>query len=395
MMEGTTCASANCGKPASLQCPTCVKLNILHGSLFCQQTCFKSNWKTHKTLHSKTPPGNENQEIILNHTPVVSHNKKKVNNPWPGYKFTGPLRPAYPLSTKRRVPPHIKRPDYADEIDGWPSSEMKVQYSNKIRVLSKEEIEGMRVVCRLARECLDAGARAVRPGVTTDEIDRIVHEATVERNCYPSPLNYLCFPKSCCTSINEVICHGIPDKRELQDGDIVNLDITCYYNGFHGDVNETLFVGDNVDEESKRLVQTAYSCLAAAIAQVKPGVAYRDLGQYIEKHACDNGFTTVKTFCGHGINQLFHTAPDVPHYAKNKTVGVMRPGHTFTIEPMINVGVSKETLWPDKWTATTKDGRRSAQFEQTLLVTETGVDILTRRSNSDLPYFMDTSFSLK
>ena len=298
------------------------------------------------------------------------------------------MRPFYPLSTKRHVPPHIQRPDYADHIDGYPATEMEVKRSTQIQVQSEQDIENMRIVCRLARECLDAGAKAVRPGITTDEIDRIIHEATIERNCYPSPLNYHNFPKSCCTSVNEVICHGIPDQRELQDGDIVNLDVTCYYNGFHGDLNETLFVG-NVDSESIVLVETAYNCLMAAIAEVKPGLRYRDIGQYIQKQATANGCSVTKTYCGHGINQLFHTAPSVPHYGKNKAVGIMKPGHVFTIEPMINQGVWVDTTWPDDWTAVTKDGKRSAQFEHTMLVTETGVDVLTKRIGSDRPYFMD------
>uniref|UniRef100_A0A7M5WXM5 Methionine aminopeptidase n=1 Tax=Clytia hemisphaerica TaxID=252671 RepID=A0A7M5WXM5_9CNID len=222
------CETPACGKPAKLQCPTCIKLNI-SGSFFCEQTCFKANWKTHKQVH------------------------KKVEK------------------------------------------------------------------------------------ATTDEIDRIVHEATIERNCYPSPLNYYTFPKSCCTSVNEVICHGIPDKRPLDEGDIVNLDITCYYDGFHADLNETLFVG-KVDDDSKRLVQTAYDSLMAAVNEVKPGVRYRDLGKFIQKVAQDNGCSVTRTYCGHGIHRLFHTAPNVPHYAKNKAVGIMKPGHVFTIEPMINLG---------------------------------------------------------
>lgn len=236
---------------------------------------------------------------------------------------------------------------------------------------------------------LDIGAKAVRVGVTTDEIDRIIHEATIERNCYPSPLNYSGFPKSCCTSVNEVICHGIPDKRPLENGDIVNLDITCYYNGFHGDLNETLFVG-NVDDASKELVKTAYECMMAAINEIKPGVRYRDLGSFIQKHAQSKGCSVTKTYCGHGIHRLFHTTPNVPHYAKNKAVGIMKPGHVFTVEPMINQGTWRDSLWDDGWTAVTQDGKRSAQFEQTLLVTETGCEILTGRPDNDgRPHFMD------
>ncbi|XP_057310115.1 methionine aminopeptidase 1-like [Hydractinia symbiolongicarpus] len=376
------CESPGCDKLAKLQCPTCIKLNI-SGSYFCEQSCFKASWKIHKLIHKKT------ENTLSNLMQHLNGSSSTNTSPWPGYIYTGSLRPYYPLSPKRHVPEHIARPDYADHPEGYPASEMEVKRSTQIIVHTSEDIEKMRTVCRLARECLDAGAKAVRPGVTTDEIDRIIHEATVERNCYPSPLNYHNFPKSCCTSVNEVICHGIPDQRELQEGDIVNLDVTCYYDGFHGDLNETLFVG-KVDDDTKLLVETAYDSLMAAVNEVKPGARYRDMGQYIQKEAHANGCSVTRTYCGHGIHRLFHTAPNVPHYAKNKAVGVMKPGHVFTIEPMINKGTWRDVLWPDDWTAVTQDGQRSAQFEQTLLVTETGVEILTaRKENNGRPYFRD------
>jgi len=249
--------------------------------------------------------------------------------------------------------------------------------STTIEVKTRDEIEAMRVVCKLSREVLDIAGRAIKVGITTDEIDRVVHEAAIERECYPSPLNYFNFPKSCCTSVNEVICHGIPDSYELQNGDIVNVDISMFHNGFHGDVNDTYLVGD-VDEISKKLVTTTYECLHKAIEIVKPGTMYREVGEIISKHANKNGFSVVRSYCGHGIGRLFHCAPSIPHYAKNKTVGVMKPGHIFSIEPMINQGDWRDATWPDKWTAVTVDGKRSAQFEHTLLVTETGCDILTK-----------------
>ena len=174
------------------------------------------------------------------------------------------------------------------------------------------------------------------------------------------------------------ICLGIPDQYELQDGDIINLDISVYYDGMHGDLNETYLVG-NADSESQKLVKTTRECLDKAIAMCKPGVLYRDLGNVIQKHASENGFSVVRTYCGHGIHSYFHCAPNVPHYAKNKAVGVMKPGHTFTIEPMINAGVWQDEHWPDNWTAVTADGKRSAQFEETLLITEDGCEILTRK----------------
>jgi methionyl aminopeptidase len=181
-------------------------------------------------------------------------------------------------------------------------------------------------------------------------------------------------------SVNEVICHGIPDARPFENGDIVNIDITVYTaDGFHSDLNETFIVGDAVDTKGRKLVQCAYECLRAAVAVCRPGVMYQDLGKPISKAAKEAGFSVVTSYCGHGIGRLFHCAPNVPHYARNKAVGIMKPGHIFTIEPMINEGSSSDELWPDDWTAVTSDGKRSAQFEHTLLVTETGVEILTSR----------------
>jgi methionyl aminopeptidase len=281
------------------------------------------------------------------------------------------------------------RPDYADQPDGHSACEEELKGNTGIKVLDAEEIEGCRLAGKLAREVLDAGARAVRPGVTTDDIDAVVHQACIDRDCYPSPLNYYNFPKSCCTSVNEVICHGIPDKRPLQNGDLCNIDITVYHKGFHGDLNETILVGD-VDEASKKLVKVTWECLQKAIELIKPGEKYRELGNVIQKHAQANGYSVVRRYCGHGIHRLFHTAPNVPHYAKNKAVGIMKPGHCFTIEPMISEGTWRDITWPDDWTAVTEDGKRSAQFEQTFLVTETGYEILTRRRNSEgRPYWMD------
>jgi len=251
---------------------------------------------------------------------------------------------------------------------------------NKIKVLTKEEQAGMRKVCRLAREVLDIAAREVKPGVTTDHIDKVVHDACVARNSYPSPLNYCHFPKSVCTSVNEVICHGIPDHRPLQDGDIVNIDVTLYHGGFHGDLNETYYVGKAAqDPDSVRVVEASRDCLDAAIKLVKPGALFRDYGNAIEKIAKERNCGVVKTYCGHGINQLFHCAPNVPHYAKNKAIGEAKPGMCFTIEPMITLGTYRDKTWPDDWTSVTQDGKRTAQFEHTLLVTETGVEILTGR----------------
>ncbi|RWS04551.1 hypothetical protein B4U79_04724 [Dinothrombium tinctorium] len=367
---GAVCSSQGCGKSnATLRCPLCLKQGIT-GLYFCSQQCFKNNYKQHKTIHRRTAV----DELRY--------------DPWPFFEFTGPLRP-FPITQRRIVPLHIERPDYADDDEGVSPCEEKAKGCNIIKILDEEEIEGMRVACKLGREVMDIVAEAIDVGMTTDEIDRIVHEASIERDCYPSPLNYYQFPKSCCTSVNEVICHGIPDTRPLKDGDIVNVDITVYHRGFHGDLNETFFVG-NVNESGKKLVKVTYECLSKAIEIVKPGEKYREIGNVIQRHAQSHGFSVVRRYCGHGIHRLFHTAPNVPHYAKNKAVGVMKAGHCFTIEPMISEGTWRDVLWPDDWTAVTEDGKRSAQFEQTLLVTETGCEILTkRRAKNGQPYFKD------
>jgi len=380
-MEGKCCESPGCEQPAKLQCPTCIKLNI-QGSFFCTQVCFKSNWDLHKNLHK------------LAKSDVASQSSKKGSglfNPWPGYKFTGRLRPAA-QSDKREVPGNIRRPDYADHAEGYPLSEMKLKGNTYIRSLDHDEIEQMRVACKLGREVLDEAAKAIAPGITTDEIDRIVHEASIDRECYPSPLNYYQFPKSCCTSVNEVICHGIPDMRPLQNGDICNVDVTVYHRGFHGDLNETLFVGE-VSEKARNLVINTWECLEKSILEcVKPGVKYREVGNVIQKHASSQGYSVVRSYCGHGIHKLFHCAPNVPHYAKNKAVGVMKPGHVFTIEPMISEGVWGDTTWPDNWTSVTQDGKLSAQFEQTMMVTDAGVEVLTARPGKEhTAYFMEQS----
>ncbi|TPP61141.1 Methionine aminopeptidase [Fasciola gigantica] len=349
MASTNICVTPSCGRPSTLLCPKCLELGI-RSSFFCSQECFKKFWKTHKTVHlaaSAIPSGDSLEDEAF-----------------AGYVFSGSLRPAR-KTPRRTLPDSIKRPDYAES--GIPHSERKAKDDRAILILNDEEIEGMRITGRLAREVLEVAVNAVRVGITTDEIDRIVHEACIERDCYPSPLNYFNFPKSCCTSINEVICHGIPDMRPLENGDILNLDITTYHNDFHGDVNETIFVGQP-DERSIRLVKNAYKCLAKSMDAVRPGVKYRDMGDVITKQATSEGFAVVRTYSGHGVHRLFHGPPNVPHYARNKAVGVMKPGHCFTIEPMINEGTWRDELWPDKWTAVTTDGLRSAQFEHTMLV---------------------------
>ncbi|KAI1646841.1 methionine aminopeptidase [Daldinia loculata] len=361
-----TCLLAGCeNKAESLQCPTCLKLGI-DNSYFCSQDCFKSAWAEHKKIH----------KTFLNK--MQNATGTGTYNPFPSFYFTGPLRPVYPLSPRREVPKTIRHPDYAET--GIPTSELKL-IRNKIDTLDVEGQAAMRKVCRLGREVLDLLAAEVRPGITTDYLDELCHKLCIERDSYPSPLNYKDYPKSFCTSINEVICHGIPDQRVLVDGDIINLDVSLYHGGYHADLNETYYVGDKAkaDPDTVRVVETARECLEEAIKVVKPGYLVRDFGAVIEKYAKSKGCSVVRDIVGHGVNTHFHSPPNVPHYAKNKAVGVCKPGMTFTIEPMVSLGKHQFVTWPDNWTITTIDGKKSAQFEHTLLVTETGVEILTAR----------------
>eukprot|EP00927_Polykrikos_kofoidii_P064754 TRINITY_DN602_c0_g3_i1.p1 TRINITY_DN602_c0_g3~~TRINITY_DN602_c0_g3_i1.p1 ORF type:complete len:559 (-),score=117.73 TRINITY_DN602_c0_g3_i1:93-1688(-) len=295
------------------------------------------------------------------------------------YKYTGNLRPSF-VTSQMRMPADILKPDYATDLDGVSASEKIGQ--KEVPILEGKDLQTMREACRFGREVLDIAARFMRAGVTGDEIDRIVYQACVDRRIYPSPLNYYRFPKAVCVSPNEVICHGIPDCRPIEEGDIVNLDVSIFHQGFHADLNETFFIGE-CDEDAHRVVKAAYCALHAASEQIRPGTFYRDLGNVIHAEATKSQCAVVTTYCGHGVGQLFHGPPKIPHYRKNKAVGIMKPGHIFTIEPMLNLGTSgADKTWPDNWTAVTKDGNRSAQFEHTFLVTETGVELLTCRAGT-------------
>ena len=273
------------------------------------------------------------------------------------------------LSPMRTVPAHIGRPEYAES--GRPS---RTRVSAKPK--TPDEIARMRRAGRAAAEVLSIVGAAVRPGVTTDELDAIAHEECVQRGGYPSPLNYQGYPKSLCTSLNEVICHGIPDSTVLRDGDIVNCDVTIFLDGVHGDTNATFLCG-NVDDESRRLVEVTRECLDLGIAAVRPGGMVRDIGRAIQTHAEANGYGVVRAFVGHGIGTTFHADPQIPHYYDPSATTVLLPGMTFTIEPMITLGSWEHRMWDDGWTAVTVDGRRTAQFEHTLVVTDTGADVLT------------------
>ncbi|WWD16088.1 methionine aminopeptidase, type I [Kwoniella shandongensis] len=343
-----TCAGCGDREASRLECPNCKKLSI-NGSFFCDQDCFKKNSAQAEADKESTLPSNMRS-----------------------YHFTGPLRPVYPLSAKREVPAHIQRPDYADHPQGISPCEAVRERS--VRILNKEEIEGVRLVCRLSREVLDTVAAHIKPGITTDELDAICHQACIDRDAYPSPLNYAKFPKSVCTSVNEVICHGIPDQRPLVEGDIINLDVSLC---FHGDLNATYPVG-KVDQESLDLIATTKKSMEDAIAICKPGVPFREIGNKIEEVVKPKGYSIVRRYTGHGIHYLFHGLPNIVHYGGSKTPGKMEVGQIFTIEPMINMGTSNLDHWRDDWTAVTMDGRRSAQFEETILITENGAEILTR-----------------
>jgi methionyl aminopeptidase len=280
------------------------------------------------------------------------------------------------LSPRRSVPEDIPRPDYALSGNPGPGSGRMVKTS--------DEIQRLRRACHAAAEVLAETGSAVAPGVTTDALDAICHDAYISRGGYPSTLNYHGYPKSLCTSVNEVICHGIPDSRPLEDGDIVNLDVTIFLDGMHGDTNATFAVG-HIDDTSRRLITVTRECLDRGIAAAGPDVPLNEIGRAIQTHAEANGFGVVRAFVGHGIGDTFHMAPQVPHYYDPAVVTRMQPGWVFTIEPMITVGSWRHRLWDDNWTAVTADGSRTAQFEHTLLITEDGAEVLTALAGAVLP----------
>ncbi|HEX4977554.1 MAG TPA: type I methionyl aminopeptidase [Nocardioides sp.] len=272
------------------------------------------------------------------------------------------------ISPRRPVPEDIARPEYVDQP-------APAAYDGP-EVKDAETVERMRVAGRLAAQALQLVGKHVSPGVTTDELDRIGHEFLCDHGAYPSTLGYRGFPKSLCTSVNEVICHGIPDDRVIEDGDIVNIDITAYIGGVHGDTNATFLAGD-VDEESRLLVERTEESLRRAIKAVKPGRRMNVVGRVIESYAKRFGYGVVRDFTGHGIGTAFHSGLIVPHYDSPYYDTMIEPGMTFTIEPMLCLGTYEWEMWDDEWTVVTKDGRRSAQFEHTLLVTDSGAEILT------------------
>jgi methionyl aminopeptidase len=272
-------------------------------------------------------------------------------------------------SRRRNVPASIARPEYVDRP-------APAEFTGP-EVKDGETIEKMRVAGRIAARAMEVAAAAIAPGVTTDELDRIGHEYMLDHGAYPSTLGYRSYPKSLCTSVNEVICHGIPDDRPLQDGDIVNIDITAYIDGVHGDTDATYLCGD-VDQESRLLVERTHEAMMRGIKASKPGREINVIGRVIQSYAKRFGYGVVRDFTGHGIGTAFHSGLVVPHYDAAPSYNtVIKPGMTFTIEPMLNLGTVEWDMWDDNWTVVTKDRKRSAQFEHTILITDTGAEILT------------------
>lgn len=280
------------------------------------------------------------------------------------------------VSHKLHVPNTIARPEYLyhDGPEVVTASDVK----------NAETIERIRIAGQIAADAMYEAGKAIAPGVTTDELDRIAHEYMCDHGAYPSCLDYMGFPKSICTSINEVICHGIPDSTRLNDGDIINLDVTAYKDGVHGDTNAMFTVGE-VDEESRLLCERTATAMLRGIKAVKPGRQINVIGRVIESYAKRFDYGVVEDFTGHGVGEAFHSGLIVPHYdAAPSYATVMEPGMVFTIEPMLTLGSIAWEQWDDDWTVLTKDRGRTAQWEHTLVVTETGAEILTLPSSTDL-----------
>jgi methionyl aminopeptidase len=274
----------------------------------------------------------------------------------------------YRLTPERRVPAAIARPHYVGRRapDRYTGSDVQ----------SAEIIEKMRVAGRLAARAMHAAADAIAPGVTTDQLDAVAHEYLCDHGAYPSALGYRGFPKSICTSVNEVICHGIPDARPLQDGDLVKIDVTAFIDGVHGDNCATFFCGE-VDQASRDLTERTREALDRAIRAVRPGRQVNVIGRVIESYAKRFGYGVVREYTGHGVHTAFHSGLVIAHYDEPSLTTVIEPGMTFTIEPMLTLGDPSSNVWDDGWTVVTNDRSRCAQFEHSLVVTATGAEILT------------------
>ncbi len=286
----------------------------------------------------------------------------------PRDNVTGSLTPGV-VSKALSVPSNIVRPEYVGKKAPaeWTGGHVK----------TADQIEKIRTAGKLAAQAIELAGSSIKVGMSTNELDVIVHDFLISNGAYPSTLGYRGFPKSCCTSVNEIICHGIPDDLEIQDGDIVNIDVTAYLDGFHGDSNQTFKVG-NVSEEVSLLVDRTKESLERAIASVMPGRPINVIGRTIESYAKRFGYGVVRDFTGHGIGEAFHSGLVIPHYdAAPLYSNTMEVGMVFTIEPMLTLGTHEWDMWPDGWTVATKDKSITAQFEHTLVVTESGAQILT------------------
>ncbi|XP_037866936.1 methionine aminopeptidase 1D, mitochondrial isoform X1 [Bombyx mori] len=297
---------------------------------------------------------------------------KSIGRSWrSNVKKFGIYEKVLPVETtpSRVVPDTIERPDYLAR-----GKQLTLPCLPEIK--DDNQLKGMRTSCKLASTILSQVQNFIKPGVTTDDIDQLVHSLIIKAGAYPSPLHYKGFPKSICTSVNNVAVHGIPDLRPLSDGDIVNVDITVFLHGFHGDCSKTFKVG-NVDDRGLQLVEITEQCLGIGIGTCGPGVPFSEIGASIQRHARRNGLTVIPSIVGHGIGQYFHGPPDIYHI-RNRYPGVMKAGMTFTIEPVVSHGTQNTVLLDDGWTILTEDGSRTSQIEHTVLITDDGVEILTK-----------------
>ncbi|KAI8062107.1 methionine aminopeptidase, merops subfamily M24 [Gongronella butleri] len=318
----------------------------------------------HRLLHTST-------SLATPRRTTAAAAASSSHQPWGKFQRIVPVS-LQPVDTRalprRHVPPSIPKPPYAAEgvSSAW---EPVIPYH------SPEEMTKARAAGQLARTILTKAQHLCHPGVTTDHIDQILHEAIVAEGAYPSPMNYMGFPKSVCTSVNNIIAHGIPDDRPLMDGDIINVDVTVFFDGFHGDTSATFLVGD-VDQQGRDLVACTKEALDKAIAICGPDVPLTEIGRVISELAAKNGYSVSDELSGHGIGREFHCHPLIYHHINNED-GVMTPGMIFTIEPILCQGLAMGVMWPDEWTISTVDGGRSAQFEHTIAITDDGVEILT------------------
>ncbi|KAL3636108.1 Methionine aminopeptidase 1B, chloroplastic [Castilleja foliolosa] len=286
----------------------------------------------------------------------------------PTSKRRPPLRRGK-VSKRLPVPDHIPLPPYV-------GSELLPDIAKEHQIHDAEGLVRMRAACELAARVVDYAGTLIRPSVTTNEIDKAVHQMIIDAGAYPSPLGYGGFPKSVCTSVNECMCHGIPDSRQLQDVDLINIDVTVYLNGYHGDTSKTFFCG-NVNNAMQRLVKVTEECMYRGIAVCRDGALFRKIGKRISEHAEKFGYGIVDRFVGHGIGTVFHSEPLIYHHRNDKS-GHMVEGQTFTIEPILTLGTTDCITWEDNWTTLTADGSPAAQFEHTILITKTGAEILTK-----------------